>query len=127
MKKQNNKFAWVFTLFLGLGLLAGCAASKTAYSPSGIWEYVVKNTPNGDSNGKMVIAKEGNGYSGNFQTSEYGTIPMRDVILEGNALNSTFNIEGATFNLNGTFEGDTFSGKITSNFGNFDVSADRVQ
>lgn len=125
MNEQNNinRFLIIFLITL----LGGCAASKSAYSPTGTWDYEVKNTPNGDANGKMMLSKNGDGYEGNFQTSEYGTLQMRDLILEGNALKSTFYVQGETFELNGLFEGDSFTGKITSNYGTFDMIANRIQ
>ena len=126
MNERNNTIR-LLIIFLITGLLAGCAASKSAYSPSGTWDYEVKNTPNGDANGKMILSKSGDAYTGNFQTSQYGTIQMRDITMEGNALKSTFYVEGESFELNGLFEGDSFTGKITSNFGTFDMTANRIQ
>jgi hypothetical protein len=126
MNKQNNITRFLI-IFLITGLLGGCAASKSAYSPAGTWDYEVKNTPNGDANGKMMLSKNGDEYEGNFQTSEYGTLQMRDITLEGNMLKSTFYVQGETFELNGLFEGDSFSGKITSNYGTFDMIANRIQ
>ena len=126
MKKLYN-ITQHLIIILCLGLLAGCAASKSAYSPTGTWDYEVNNTPDGDSNGKMILSKNGDEYTGNFQTSEYGTIQMRNIMVEGSALKSTFYVEGETFELNGLFEGDSFTGKITSNYGTFDMSANRIQ
>ena len=126
MSKLNCIFQPLIIIFC-ISLLAGCAASKSAFSPSGTWDYQVKNTPNGDASGQMTLTKEGDAYSGNFQTSEYGTIQMRDIMMEGNVLTSTFYIQGESFNLNGHFEGDSFTGKITSNYGTFDMIANRAQ
>ena len=126
MKKIYNITQHLIIIFFII-LLANCAASKSAYSPTGTWGYEVTNTPDGDSNGKMILSKNGDGYTGNFQTSEYGTIQMRNIMMEGNALKSTFYVEGETFELNGLFEGDSFSGKITSNYGTFDMTANRIQ
>ncbi len=124
---QLNKVAHYLILIFSISAMAGCAVSKSAYSPAGTWDYEVKNTPNGDRNGKMVITKEGDEYAGNFQTTEYGTLEMRDLMLEGNALQSNFYVQGEAFKLNGLFEGNSFTGKITSNYGTFDVTADRAQ
>lgn len=126
MKKLYNISQYLFLIFF-IGLLASCAASKSAYNPSGTWDYEVKNTPDGDSNGKMMLSREGEAYTGHFQTSEYGTIQMHNVMLEGNTLKSTFYIQGETLELSGLFEGDSFTGKITSNVGTFDVTANRIQ
>jgi hypothetical protein len=126
MKKLYNISQHLIIIFCII-LLSACAASKSAYSPTGTWDYEVTNTPDGDSNGKMILSKNGDEYTGNFQTSEYGTIAMRNVMVEDNALKSTFYIEGETFELNGLFEGDSFTGKITSNYGTFGVSAHRIQ
>lgn len=126
MKNSFNIF-FQLVIIVCIGILSGCAASKSAFSPTGSWNYTVKNTPNGDTKGIMTLTKEGDAYSGNFQTREHGTFQMQNITMEGKTLTTSFSVRGATFRMNGLFDGDSFTGKISSEYGTFDMVADRTQ
>jgi len=120
-------FSLTSTLFVALLWLSSCASSKTmAYDPSGNWDYTVTGTPNGDVNGTMVISKDGDNYTGKLQSTQ-GGIDLEDLTIEGQTLNAEFYYSGTNLTLNGTFEGDSFDGKVAAgSYDSFDMTADRA-
>ena len=115
-------------LFLIAGLMSyGCTTSKKAADVSiGEWEYVVKDTPNGDASGTFTITKEGDQYSGILQGEE-GDALLKNVQIENDALSSTFDYSGYTINLTGNFVGDIFTGKISVEGSDFIMTGKRKE
>lgn len=115
-------------IFLLVAFLAyACASSKKAADVSvGTWDYVVKNTPEGDLNGTMVIAKDGEDYSGYLENTQ-GRIDLEKVqIVDGN-LNASFDYMGYPVLMTGLFEANNFSGKVTVDYNDFMVVATRKE
>ncbi|WKN32720.1 hypothetical protein PZB74_05095 [Porifericola rhodea] len=117
----------LFCLFI-FALLSACASSKqAANSPVGTWDYTVKNTPYGDVKGQMIITQSGDTYQGELR-SEMGSLKLEDLNIEENQLNSTAMMDGNKLAVEGSFEGDSFNGKVVaSSYDSYPMSASRVK
>ncbi len=119
------KKAAVILAFL---LVFGCSGSKKAvYSPVGVWNYTVIGTPNGDTEGTFILSNTEEGMKGLFKSYEYGESDMENLTFgESNDLKCTMYLSGIDLILNGTFEGDTFSGTVDAGqAGAFPITAAR--
>ena len=103
----------------------GCATSKKVVDISiGEWEYVIKDTPDGDVEGTFSITKDGDNYSGALHTAQ-GDAPLNNVLIEDDKLVSTFDYSGYTIDMTGVFAGDTFTGKCSVEYNEFPMTAVR--
>ncbi len=102
-----------------------CASTKKAVDISiGSWDYVIKNTPDGDTQGTFIIAKEGESYMGSLNTTQ-GSVALDDVTVVDKVLKCTFQYMGYTIDMTGTFEGDAFTGKCSVDYNDFPMTAVR--
>ena len=115
-------------IFLVVALVAyACASSKKVADVSiGTWDYVIKNTPEGDLNGTLVIAKEGDAYSGYLESSQ-GRIDLNEVSVQEGNLNSKFDYMGYQVLMSGLFEGNMFNGKVSVDYNDFMMTATRKE
>ena len=121
------KVSYLFILVATL-IWAGCAGTKTSKESLyiGDWEYLVKDTPNGDVTGVMVISKEESGYVGKL-TSDMGELPLNDLTIVEDKLSANFDIQGMQLDMAGTFEGPKFTGTIAVDYNSFPMTATKKQ
>ena len=113
------------TLILLIAAFAAyaCASSKKVADISvGEWEYVIKDTPEGDVSGTMVIAKDGDAYTGKL-VSDIGELPLQNVTIEDGQLKAMFEYTGYEIGMEGKFEGDSYTGKCTVEYMEFPMTA----
>ena len=105
-------------------LAYGCASSKKVADVSiGTWDYVVKDIPNsGDVGGNFVIEKEGENYAG-VLNGEQGPTPLESITIEDGKLNCTFDYQGYEIQMEGTFEGTSFTGNVSIDYNEFPMTA----
>lgn len=115
-------------IFLLVALVAyACASSKKVADISvGTWDYVVKNTPEGDLFLTMVIEKNGDAYTGYLESSQ-GRTDLKDVKIESGNMNCNFDYAGYQVLMTGLFEGDVFNGKVSVDYNDFMVVATRKE
>ena len=115
-------------VFLVAALFAlACASSKKVVDASiGAWDYTISGTPEGDINGTMVIAKDGDAYTGYLESSQ-GRIDLNDVKVESGNLNCNFDYSGYQILMTGLFEGDVFDGKVSVEYNDFMMKATRKE
>ena len=122
-------------LSLALLLLGACKGTKTtagtspapaekAFTPSGTWTYEVLDLPDGDATGEMTLTPDGSGFIGSI-SSELGEASLDDVSIEDKSLNCSFSVQGYEAEINGDFEGDSFSGKLSVAGYEFPMTATR--
>lgn len=113
-------------IFMIIGLMSyGCATSKKVADISvGEWDYVIKDTPNGDMAGTFTISKIGDQYSGVLH-GQGGDAPLNNVKVVNDALSSTFDYSGYTVSLTGNFVGDSFNGKCSVEGNEFPLTGTR--
>jgi len=104
-------------------VLAGCASAP---NPAiGAWD-VNLTTPAGALNAVLVIADDG---TGNMSMEGLGEAPLSDIMVDGNAVSFSANIDAQgqelSLTFNGTVEGDALTGEIGSPFGAMAVSGTR--
>ncbi len=111
-------------IFLLTALVAyACATSKKVTDVSvGTWDYVVKNTPEGDLTGTMVFAKDGDVYTGYMENSQ-GKVSFRDVVIDEGKLTCNFDYMGYTVVMSGLFEASAFAGKVSVDYNDFPLTA----
>ena len=122
---MNRFYKSSYLLILVAGLIwAGCAGTKASKEAKyvGDWEYLVKDTPNGDVTGVMAITREGEVYIGKL-TSDMGEIPLNDLSIVEDKLSANFDIQGMRLDMNGTFEGPQFTGTIGVDYTTFPMTA----
>ena len=114
-----------------ISIIAGCAGTKAVvYSPVGTWDYTVYNTPNGDSSGKLILTESEDGMTGMLSSPDLGETDLNDLKYRGEekSLNASFWLDMAGMDLliQGTFEGDNFTGSINAGeMGVFEMKATR--
>jgi hypothetical protein len=108
MKRLFNLYT--LSAIIGAFLMFSCAATKTAkVSPYvGDWAYTAE-TPNGNLDVVMTINEAEGVYTGSL-SSDMGSVDLNDLKIEDGALTASFEIQGYTIPVNGTFDGDTFTG-----------------
>lgn len=101
----------------------GCASSKKVVDISiGTWDYIVKGTPSGDVEGNFVIVKEGDTYTGSLN-GDQGSIPLENITIEDGKLKCTFDFQGYEVLMQGTFEGNSFTGNSSVDYNEFPMTA----
>lgn len=102
-----------------------CKGSKAvAWTPVGNWDYVVSDSPAGDVEGIMVIAKEGDNYTGELRTEE-GNLELEDVEIVDNKLTANFSFQGYSLSIESTFTGDMMDGDVSMGYDTFTIKATR--
>ena len=110
----------------------GCASTKTATtkttapeaaaSYAGDWDYTVADTPNGDVSGVMVLTKTDAGYEGKM-TSDMGELLLNNLKIVENKLTATFEVQGMELEVDGTFEGTSYTGTVGLDYNVFPMKA----
>lgn len=90
------------------------ASSAWADGFSGEWTLTI-DTPRGVTNPTMVVNKDGDTYSGVYNSLR-GPLPIDDITVNGNSfafpLVITVPIGDITVQYTGTFDGDTMTGNV---------------
>lgn len=100
-------------------------APAKKFSPVGSWEYSVPGVPEGYETGTMIIAEDGSGYKVTMQLNEYFKAEAEKVVYEKKVLSFSIWVESEEIEISGTFEDDTFMGKVSFSEGDFDLKAVR--
>jgi hypothetical protein len=119
------RFGYLVIVVIGM-IYAGCAGTKTSKEARylGDWEYLVKDTPNGDVTGVMNITKEGTEFIGKL-VSDMGEIALNDLTIVEDKLSANFEIQGMLLDMNGTFDGPQFNGVISIDYNTFTMTAEK--
>jgi len=122
MNLNYQKLAFVLLLMVAFTACKG--TKKMAYTPAGTWEYLIAGLPDGDQEGMMTLTQSGDKMIGKIE-SDMGAIDLEDVAIEGNALTSSFSVQGYEVSMKGNFEGETFKGNIEVGGYEFPITATR--
>ena len=119
---MKNNMLRNFVLMLAVALaFSSCAATKVAKDPHapylGEWDYQVLELPV-DIDGTFVIANE-EGILKATMVNPMGDIVIEDLTIEENVLKAEFDVEGNYIELEGTFEGNAYSGFLFVQGGEF--------
>ena len=107
-------------------LVAGCASSKLAIAPVGIWDYSIKGTPTGDYSGDCIVAMTEGKYSVLIKTKD-GDVNLKDTQYDKAAkkLTGNFDYQGTTVFFESITTGDTMTGGLMAGGGSFPFNATR--
>ena len=116
-----RNFALLFAFILAF---SSCASTKIAKDPHapylGNWAYEVQDLPV-DIDGTLVISKE-EGVLKAVMVTPMGEAPIEDITIEDGALKASFDAEGNFIELEGTFEGDSYTGALLVQGGEFPMT-----
>ena len=113
-----------FALMLAVALaFSSCASTKVAKDPHaaylGEWDYQVLELPV-DIDGTFVISKE-EGVLKATMVNPMGEMPLEEITIIENVLKSEFEVEGNFIELEGTFDGNVYSGFLFVQGGEFEM------
>jgi hypothetical protein len=119
---MKNNMLRNFALMLAVALaFSSCASTKVAKDPHapylGEWDYQVLELPV-DIDGTFVISKE-EGVLKSTMVNPMGDMPLEEITIVENVLKSEFEVEGNFIELEGTFDGNTYSGFLFVQGGEF--------
>ncbi|GEM_PF-597640 len=89
----------------------GKKAKKEEYSPAGEWAYDVE-TPDGGSSGTMTVTGGPGTYEVILKTDQFGEIRVYDLDMTGESMMGKIDVAGVTAEMEGDFDGDSFSGAL---------------
>jgi len=75
---------------------------------TGSWGYTVASPDGGTITAEFVFAKENGKYVGHIAGDE-GTLPLKDLKIEGENFSCNFYYQGYRVNLKGAFKGDVLN------------------
>ena len=114
-----------FTLAL---IISGCASTKSTPNPIiGSWDYTVYSTPNGDTNGTLVISEVKGEYNASFNNVEYGNGDVSKLVIEDGVLKGTVFVADMYLDLDLKFNAESFAGTIGAyDIGVFDIDGKKL-
>ena len=127
---MKNNIIRNFALMLAVLLaFSSCASTRVAKDPHapylGECDYQVLELPM-DIDGTFVISKE-EGILNATMISPMGEVVMEGISIEANVLKADFEGEGNLIELEGTFEGDSYSGFLFVQGGEFPMKMKKKQ
>ncbi|MDF1574047.1 MAG: hypothetical protein P1P86_02505 [Bacteroidales bacterium] len=125
---MKNNAVRNFVLLLSIVLaFSSCASTKVPKDPHaaylGNWEYVVEELPV-DIDGTFVISKEEGVLKGKL-VNPMGEVVLEKIAIEAGVLKAEVDVEGNFIELEGTFEGDNYSGFLFVQGGEFPMKMNR--
>lgn len=138
MKKLTTHVIFLM-LPVAIMFFAGCSSSKkTVSAPApttqtppvaavtgsyiGTWSFTVTGTPDGDTKGEMIISQAGDILKGMIG-SPGGQSEIKDLKIVNNVLTGLFDYNGMSINMTGTFNGNSFEGKVDAQGYTFPMTA----
>ncbi|XOV94981.1 MAG: hypothetical protein ACFHWX_09775 [Bacteroidota bacterium] len=112
----------LWTPFILIVIISACAPTKNIDNAVGSWDFLLKGTPNGDVNGYFTIAKEGDSYAGTIYSNQ-GSNPLKNITIEDDVINCNFNYQSYDIKMQGTFSGNSFTGKMSVDYNDFPLTA----
>jgi len=96
------------------------------YNPAGTWKFSIPDAPEGYNYGNLIITKEDRkSFSVVFALDEYYKVKATEVVYKKNEISFILYVETETVRMNGTFEEDKFTGKVSYSEGVIDITAVR--
>ncbi len=113
----------------------GCSSTSNINTniptPVGLWTYVIPSTPQGEAYGTLMVAAQGEGYSGEMYIDLFDqTVPIEEVAFTDNTLmfKATLDAGGQLMGTAAhmTLSGDTMNGTVAvEGVGDLEITATR--
>ena len=128
--KRITKILNAFVTILLLTMFSSCATFKsfleadTGYT--GDYEFLVKDTPDGDYTGTMTIKKGDNGYRGKLFTegTDYEIFNLK---IENNEMTGNFTFQYMDLFFKAKFTGENIAGFIFADGQGFELTGTKVK
>lgn len=109
------KITNVIAVVLMLTMISSCSIFKSAPKAdagfAGNYEWIVKDTPDGDYTGTMTIKKTENGYAGEIFIMGMG-VKIENMKIENKKMTGNFTFQDMDLDMEAEFAGDAFAGLI---------------
>ena len=102
----------------------GSTQLKTMDPYIGIWDYAVKDSPEGDMPGELEILVNKGDYSATMRGAN-GKIDVENFQILDNKLSGKFEYQGMRIDVNATFQGSTLTGEVIVDDTTFPMTATR--
>ena len=124
--KTLRNLALLLSVSLALSSCASLKVNKDPHAPFlGEWEYEVAEIPV-DIDGTCVISKE-EGVLKALLITPMGEANIEEITIEDNALKAEFDAGGNNVELEGTFDGNTYSGFMLVQGGQFPMKMTKTE
>ena len=128
--KRTTKILNAFVTILLLTMFSSCATFKsfleadTGYT--GDYEFLVKDTPDGDYTGTMTIKKGDNGYRGKLfkEGTDYEIFNLQ---IENNEMTGNYTFQYMDLFLKAKFTGENIAGFIFADGQGFELTGTKVK
>ena len=128
--KRTTKILNAFVTILLLTMFSSCATFKsfleadTGYT--GDYEFLVKDTPDGDYTGTLTIRKGDNGYEGKLFT-ESTNYEILNLKIENNEMTGNFTFQYMDLFFKAKFTGENIAGFIFADGQGFELTGTKVK
>lgn len=92
----------------------------------GTWAYTIKNLPDGDATGNIVIKANGNEYLGSIN-SDLGSTDLYNIKVNDNKLTCNFDFDAYKIEVNAMIDGDKLTGDMSAEGSSFPMTANRTK
>jgi len=122
MKNSTKKIAGFLLMFLAFVCIPSDTLANSGNKDASViakddliggWEYTVAGAPEGYDKGFLMIVKQGDVYKAQVQLST-GAVNGENIVVKGNKITFTVNVEGETVSVELEAKGSTISGTSTS-------------
>src|SRR4051794_38183276 len=108
-------------LLLSTMLLCGLVAAPAA-NLGGKWQLAL-TTPHGPMTGSLDLKQDGDKVSGTCTTERFGAAPLTGS-TDGKTVSFSIEVQGMTFSMSGTVNGEKMSGTIDPDVGSWSATRD---
>ena len=128
--KRTTKILNAFVTILLLTMFSSCATFKSFLEVdagyTGDYEFLVKDTPDGDYTGTMTIKKGDNGYRGKLFT-EGTDYEIFNLQIENNEMTGNFTFQYMDLVFEAKFTGENIAGFIFADGQGFELTGTKVK
>tara|TARA_B100000949_G_C14070249_1_gene361491 strand:- start:73 stop:471 length:399 start_codon:yes stop_codon:yes gene_type:complete len=131
--KRTTRITRITNVFVAIYLLtmiSSCTTFKSFLEAdagyAGNYEFLVKDTPDGDYTGTLTIRKGDNGYEGKLFT-EGTNYEILNLQIENNKMTGNFTFQYVDLYFQVEFTGENFSGLIFADGQGFELTGTKVK
>ena len=128
--KRTTRITNAFVAIYLLTMISSCATFKSFLEAdagyAGNYEFLVKDTPDGDYTGTLTIRKGDNGYEGKLFT-EGTNYEILNLQIENNKMTDNFTFQYMDLSFEAKFTGENIAGFIFADGQGFELTGTKVK
>ena len=128
--KRTTRITNAFVAIYLLTMISSCATFKSFLEAdagyAGNYEFLVKDTPDGDYTGTLTIRKGDNGYEGKLFT-EGTNYEILNLQIENNKMTGNFTFQYMDLSFEAKFTGENIAGFIFADGQGFELTGTKVK